>query len=1188
MSLTLHSDTPPEILDESLPAATFSMPYFHQMTGNLEGLRWSASGLPLGLTMEAGGVITGVPLEGGPHAVVVMAEDVCGRLAALVAKTLGMFVFPDATTTPAPTTTTAAPTTTTAAPTTTTTTPAPSGTLKFDFGTPSSPLAAGHVRVTHTDMYTSALGYGFIPGGGPLDSRDQGADVGSNEEHVRLPGDDLTRDFVFSRDMTFRVDVPNGTHTVKLVTGDFYSSQVNVQIFVQGVLRDTFTTTSGHTLTKYFTAAVTDGVLLVRMLGTDINIQNAILNGLEIDGEYVAPNPVVGSHLFDFGPQTTPAAAGHVKVTDKSYFNSHVGWGWTTHRGLPSARDRGAPEAPLNDFVFNRDFEFLVLVPPGAYTLTFKACDRDSPHDFNLYVQGVLRDSVTITNSSPPYVGVYSADAPSGEIRVRLNGTEFVPANENAIFSALYVEPAGATTTTTPAPTTTTTTTPAPATTTTTTPAPTTTTAPPPTPSGTPPPAPAATLDYGHGDVGPDWGAGANLTAVTSGLWSNPATWGGRLPVIGDSVLIPSGKTVTLDIMTAAAGILTIDPGAGLVYAPNLNVKLTVGTLFARAASTLTMLRDSGVRHETVIADWPDFTNDPNRWGHGLIIDGAVTTGGQFRVPGAHCVGEVPVGAATLTFTAAPLGWKVNDLLAIPDSRYRKNPEPWDAAFVSETETRRIASISADGRTVTLDSPLTYAHPGARDKDGYLTFTPWVLNVTREFVIRSENPGGTRGHIAFLHNAVVEWQDVGVEDMGRTTVDPFDAINIKGRYPIHPHRTHEPPVIVGCSVYGTDPLRNRSRGGIVLHGVHSSTVTDNAGFALGGAFIVEEEGNETSNLIERNIGSTVHGRRASIESPFGDPSVDGWYEGAVYWLRAGGSIFRDNVACDTLHGFVYHRGGLPHSMTRPLPGGGFETFDPYTVPHDFYNNEACGGRMSMGLTDWQYGWQSGPMPSALRTYIYDLKVWNVVKQGYFNYTTTRMTFIRPVMRFGGQGFYSSDYPQWQMEIHEADVQGFYSGIIFSPFGDQTVYGGIWKNQVGAKVRTRHTGNSEDPLNPTPRTIRLVNSLLEEWILDGGLEHYLVKCETAHGEHGVYITPLTQISIEGMNENPSDVFRVFFNEQLGSYIPPQIGGNIADGQPAVPGNLTNSEWLASAGKCYHGEVAPASAHSRPGFLGLVSP
>ena len=42
-------------------------------------------------------------------------------------------------------------------------------------------------------------------------------------------------------------------------------------------------------------------------------------------------------------------------------------------------------------------------------------------------------------------------------------------------------------------------------------------------------------------------------------LWSDPATWGGRKPVAGAAVLVPSNMKIVLDENTPALGDLTIE-----------------------------------------------------------------------------------------------------------------------------------------------------------------------------------------------------------------------------------------------------------------------------------------------------------------------------------------------------------------------------------------------------------------------------------------------------------------------------------------------------------------------------------------------------------------------------------------------------------------------------------------------------
>src|SRR5690606_28293917 len=82
-------------------------------------------------------------------------------------------------------------------------------------------------------------------------------------------------------------------------------------------------------------------------------------------------------------------------------------------------------------------------------------------------------------------------------------------------------------------------------------------------------------------------------------------------------------------------------------------------------------------------------------------------------------------------------------------------------------EIRTIKSIS--GNTVTLDRALSYSHLGARDGDGVLQYVPYVVNLSRNVSLRSENPEGVRGHTMFTGHGSVDIEYVGFYDLGRTT-----------------------------------------------------------------------------------------------------------------------------------------------------------------------------------------------------------------------------------------------------------------------------------------------------------------------------------------------------------------------------------------------------------------------------------
>ncbi len=321
---------------------------------------------------------------------------------------------------------------------TTTPPPTPGPTMLFDFGTATSAVAPGAIRVTDTTMYTPDAQYGWSAGviGG---SRDEGVGIGASEQHVRLAGDDLTRDYCFFTDATFTVKMPNGTYPVKLWSGDYYSSQTDVSIYIQGNLVDTFSATSGHVDVRYFMATVTNGELSVRLAaGTG----NAVLNGLEINGDYVPPNPLTPTHYFDFGTTTSPVAAGYTQVSNESFYTSGIGYGWTSHRGLPQPVDRGTGTDVTRDFDYGLTFTFRSDVPNGTYNVETTFADPAGTHDFNVYLQGALQDSVTVPGGDV-VVKDYTVTVTNGYIQLTLNGMEFGTVDMNAILNGLVITPVG-------------------------------------------------------------------------------------------------------------------------------------------------------------------------------------------------------------------------------------------------------------------------------------------------------------------------------------------------------------------------------------------------------------------------------------------------------------------------------------------------------------------------------------------------------------------------------------------------------------------------------------------------------------------------------------------------------------------------------------------------------------------------
>src|SRR6185437_6303182 len=86
----------------------------------------------------------------------------------------------------------------------------------------------------------------------------------------------------------------------------------------------------------------------------------------------------------------------------------------------------------------------------------------------------------------------------------------------------------------------------------------------------------------------------ASYTAVASGDWNDPATWGGTLPRSPDSLVIPSGITVTIPAGLAvnADGTIQIDSGGivinnGVIQIHSVGTIINSGTIISTDLSTI-------------------------------------------------------------------------------------------------------------------------------------------------------------------------------------------------------------------------------------------------------------------------------------------------------------------------------------------------------------------------------------------------------------------------------------------------------------------------------------------------------------------------------------------------------------------------------------------------------------------------
>jgi hypothetical protein len=353
----------------------------------------------------------------------------------------------------------------------------------------------------------------------------------------------------------------------------------------------------------------------------------------------------------------------------------------------------------------------------------------------------------------------------------------------------------------------------------------------------------------------PDFSANFTLSSASNGPWSSANIWSpSRLPVPGDIVRIR--HTVTYDSTTGDADVIGIDAGGMLRFSTAQSTRLHVGTLLVLPNGTLEVGTSANpipasFTAEIIIQNKAlSPSADPDQFGTGLLsIDGKVTMFGAIKTPTfVRTAAEPRAGQTVIQLERAVSGWRVGDRLFIPDSRQVDENNKFNSNYVLQIDEVTVQSVSADGRSITVSPALRYDHRGARDANGTPTvlndgtkFLPHVGNLTRNVIVRSESPSGTRGHTLFTQRSDVEIYYAQFQDLGRTRATALDSsTNHIGRYPLHIHHLWGPLNALNTGhqfgIVG-NAVNDSLKWPIAVHGSQKPLVSSAPPYPFGQAFI---------------------------------------------------------------------------------------------------------------------------------------------------------------------------------------------------------------------------------------------------------------------------------------------------------------------------------------------------------------
>ncbi|XP_062385127.1 fibrocystin-L-like [Sardina pilchardus] len=408
-------------------------------------------------------------------------------------------------------------------------------------------------------------------------------------------------------------------------------------------------------------------------------------------------------------------------------------------------------------------------------------------------------------------------------------------------------------------------------------------------------------------------------------VWSSRYTWGGLSPPEkGSFAVITKGQTILLDASTPVLKMLLIQ-GGKLVF-DDKDIELQAENILITDGGALQVgTEEEPFQHKAII------TLHGNLRSPEIPVYGAKTLGVREGVLDLHGI-PVPVtwtrlaqtaenGSSTLVLTH-PVTWKSGDQIVIATTGHRHSQK--------ESETRFIATVSSDGRTLTLTEPLEYPHLGvsvtlpdgtvfeARAEVGLLTRNivvrgsnniEWNDKVeacpagfnTGEFATQTcfqgrfgEETGSDQFGGCIMFHAPRPGENLAI---GRIEhVELFNAGQAfrLGRYPIHWHLMGDvgfKSYVRGCALHQTF---NRA---VTIHNTHRLLVERNVIYnIMGGAFFIED-GIETGNVIQYNLAVFVK-QSTSLLNDDVTP--------AAYWVTNPDNVVRHNAAAGGTHfGFWY-------------------------------------------------------------------------------------------------------------------------------------------------------------------------------------------------------------------------------------------------------------------------------------------
>ncbi|XP_069572864.1 fibrocystin-L-like [Brachyistius frenatus] len=421
-------------------------------------------------------------------------------------------------------------------------------------------------------------------------------------------------------------------------------------------------------------------------------------------------------------------------------------------------------------------------------------------------------------------------------------------------------------------------------------------------------------------------------------VWSSRFTWGGLSPPErGSFAVITKGQTILLDTSTPVLKMLLIQ--GGTLEFDEADIELQAENILIIDGGRLQIGQEGAPFQHKAIITLHGNLRSPELPVYGtktlVVREGVLDLHGiPVPVPWTYLAQTATGGSVTLTLMKA-VTWKVGDEIVVASTGHRHSQR--------ENEVRRIAAVSADGKTLTLTEPLVFTHLGVSVTlpDGTVfEGRAEVGLLTRNIVVQGSQHKEWQDEIKAcpddFHKGEFATQTCFQGRFGEEfdsdqfggcimfhTPKPNKNLSIgrleyvevfhagqafrQERYPIHWHlmgNVNYKSYVRGCAIHQTF---NRA---VTIHNTHKLLVEHNIIYnVMGGGFFIED-GIETENILQYNLAVLV---KRSTTLLYDDITP------AAYWVTNPNNIVRHNAAVGGTHfGFWYRMHDNPDGSSYDM------------------------------------------------------------------------------------------------------------------------------------------------------------------------------------------------------------------------------------------------------------------------------